>query len=328
LPRNLKAFIVGAGRVAPGLARAIENAPGVELVGVADTDLDRAQALGEKFGVPAAADYHDFLKSDATDVAVLGLPHFLHHPVAIACANAGKHVYVEKPLADSLAEADEMIEAAEKNDVRLFAAHTQRFFNSTKKARQLVENGQIGAPVYATDTWYKNFGIVGRPPWFLDRARGGGMWLMNGAHMIDRTCWMLNSEVAAVKAWIGNPIYHLKTDDSALAYLQLKNGQSVAIVHSGWKNGVDRNEVEILGTGAMLKVDTYGNRLWISEGGQYVPVEVERNNAFDDEMAAFIRALQTGSELPVPLCWGRHIVEVLCACEESSRTGHEVRIGD
>lgn len=328
MAENLKAFIVGAGRVAPGLARAIDSAPGVDLVGVADTDLARAQTLGDKFNLPAVADYHDFLKSDATDLAVLALPHFLHHPVAIECANAGKHIYVEKPLADSLAEADEMIEAAEKNDVRLFAAHTQRFFNSTKKARAMIDSGQIGAPIYATDTWYKDFGIVGRPPWFLDRSKGGGMWLMNGAHMIDRTCWMLNSEVAAVKAWIGNPIYHLKTDDSALAHVQLTNGQNVAIVHSGWKNGINRNEVEILGTGAMLKVDTYGNRLWISEGGEYVPIEVERNNAFNDEMAAFVQALQTGAELPVPLSWGRHMVDVLCACEESSRTGREIRIGD
>lgn len=326
MPSNLRAFIVGAGRVAPGLARAISNAPGVELVAVADTDLPRAQALADKFGVKAVADYHDLLESEGTDLAVLGLPHFLHHPVAIEAANAGKHVYVEKPLADSVQEADEMIEAAERNHVRLFAAHTQRFFNSTKRARQMIESGQLGSAIYATDTWFKDFGVVGRPPWFLDRAKGGGMWLMNGAHMIDRTCWILNSEVAAVKAWVGNPIYQLKTDDSSLAYLQLKNGQNAVIVHSGWKNGVDRNEVEVLGTGAMLKVDTYGNRLWVSEGGQYVPVEVEKNNAFNDEMAAFIQALRNGTELPVPIAWGRHIVEVLCACEESSRTGREVRL--
>jgi predicted dehydrogenase len=324
---ELQAFIIGAGRVAPALARAIDNSPGVTLVGVADTDFPRAEALGQRLGVRAAADYHEFLRDDRTSLAVIALPHFLHPAVAIECCRAGKHVYVEKPLADSLPEADEMIAAAAANHVQLFAAHTQRFFASTIRARQLIDEGKIGQTIYATDTWYKNFGLEGRPAWFLDRARGGGMWLMNGAHMIDRTCWMLGSEVAAVKAWIGNPIYHLQTDDSAMALLQLKNGRHCTIVHSGFKRGVDKQEVEIMGTDGMLKVDTYGSRLWIDQDGAYVPIEVQRHDAFTDEMTKLVAALQGGGELPVPLPWGRHMVEVLCACEESSRTGREIVLG-
>ncbi len=324
MPEDLRAVIIGAGRVAPGLARAINNAPGVTLVGVADNDLPRAEVLGNKLGVKAVGNYQEFLDDPNVDVAVLALPHWLHHQVAIECCKAGKHVYVEKPLANTLEEADEMIAAAEAQHVRLFAAHTQRFFASTILARRMLEQGAIGAPVYATDTWYKNFGLEGRPAWFLDRRKGGGMWLMNGAHMIDRTCWMLNSEVAAVKAWIGNPIYQLQADDSSLAFLQLKNGLSCAIIHSGFKKGVDKNEVEILGTNGMLKVDTYGSRLWQAHDGQYEPVEVQKHDAFTYEMTKFIEALQTGGELPVPISWGRHMVQVLCACEESSRTGREI----
>jgi len=321
---TLNACIIGAGRVAPGLARAIENAPGVSLAGVADTDFSRAEALAGKLGVRAVADYHEFLADPNVHLAVIALPHWLHCSVGVECCEAGKHVYVEKPLADSLAEADEMIAAAEAHHVRLFAAHTQRFFASTILARQMIEAGKIGAPIYATDTWYKNFGVAGRPAWFLDRAKGGGMWLMNGAHMIDRTCWMLGGEVAAVKAWIGNPIYHLKTDDSSMALLQLKNGTHCTIVHAGYQRGVQKCEVDILGTAGMLKVDTYGSRLWADQEGKFEPVEVQRHDAFTYEMTKFVEALHGGGELPVPTSWGRHMVEVLCACEESSRTGREV----
>jgi predicted dehydrogenase len=324
MPETLNACIIGAGRVAPGLARAIANSPGVTLVGVADNDFPRADALGAKLGVRAAADYHAFLSDPDVHLAVIALPHWLHCQVAIECAKAGKHVYVEKPLANSLEEADEMIATAEANRVRLFAAHTQRFFASTILAREMIEAGKIGELVFATDTWYKEFGLASRPPWFLDRAKGGGMWLMNGAHMIDRTCWLLGSEVAAVKAWIGNPIYHLLADDSSMALLQLKNGTHCTIVHSGYKRGVDKCEVDVLGTEGMLKVDTYGSRLWIEENREFVPVEVQKHDAFTYEMTKFVEALHTGGELPVPLSWGRHMVEVLCACEESSRTGREV----
>lgn len=326
MPESLNAVIIGAGRVAPGLARAINNASGATLVGVADTDVARAEKLGHDLGVRAVADYHEFLGDPNVHLAVIALPHWLHHSVAIDCCKAGKHVYVEKPLANSVEEADEMIAAAEANKVRLFAAHTQRFFASSILARKHLEEGKIGAPIFATDTWYKDFGVAGRPAWFLDRSKGGGMWLMNGAHMVDRTCWILGTEVAAVKAWIGNPIYNLKADDSSIAYMQLKNGVNFTLMHSGYKNGVGKCEVEILGTEGMLKVDTYGSRLWEAKGGEYAPIDVRKHDAFSYEMGKFIEALQTSGELPVPISWGRHIMQVLCACEESSRTGREVII--
>lgn len=326
MPETLNAFIIGAGRVSGGLARALQNSPGVQLAGVADTDLPRAEALGAKFGVPAVADYRELLANDNLQLAVIGLPHWLHHSVAIDCAKAGKHIYVEKPLANTVEDAEEMIAAAEANKVRLLAAHTQRFFASTELARQYVAEKKIGDVVFATDTWYKDFGVAMRPPWFLDREKGGGMWLMNGAHMIDRTCYILGTEVAAVKAWIGNPIYHLKADDSSIAFLQLKNGQTATLMHSGWKKGVNRCEVEILGTDGMMRVDTYGQRLWVAEGGEYQPVEVQKHDAMTVEMTKFVAAIQSGGELPVPIEWGRHIQKVLVACEESSRTGREVVI--
>jgi len=326
MANTLNAFIIGAGRVSGGLSRALERSPGVQLAAVADTDLARAEALANKYGVPAVADYRELLGKDNLDLAVIGLPHWLHRPVAIDCAKAGKHIYVEKPLANTVEEAEEMIAAAEANKIRLLAAHTQRFFSSTQLARQYVSDRKIGDVVFATDTWYKDFGVAMRPPWFLDREKGGGMWLMNGAHMIDRTCYILDSEVAAVKAWIGNPIYHLKADDSSIAFLQLKSGQTITLMHSGWKKGIDRNEVEIVGTDGMMRVDTYGQRLWLAEGGEYAPVEVVRQDAMTVEMTQFVAAIQNGGELPVPIEWGRHIMKVLVACEESSRTGREVVI--
>src|SRR5438552_529978 len=82
-------------------------------------------------------------------------------------------------------------------------AHAEEFMAPNVKARQLIEAGEAGAPVMAADEWYKAFAIQGRPAWFLDREQGGGMWLMNGAHMIDRLTYVLDSRVAAVKAFVG-----------------------------------------------------------------------------------------------------------------------------
>lgn len=325
---ELGVLIVGAGRVSSAHARAVLDTPGARLVAVADVDRSRAEGLAAQHdGCVAFADYADALKRPDVHIVTIALPHHLHERATVDACSAGKHVFIEKPMADTVEECDRMIAAAGRAGVQLFVAHTQRYFASTIKARELLQDGSLGRPVFATDTWYKAFGIETRPPWFLDRSRGGGMWLMNGAHMIDRTCWALDADVEAVKAWIGNPFHGAGADDANMALLELRNGQHVTIVHAGYRRrGVEKCEVEVTCTDGMLKFDSYTNWLQVDRDGQYVPVDVERVDPFTAEMRNLVAAIQGRERLGVTPAWGRHIVEVLLACEESSRTGREVRI--
>jgi len=153
------------------------------------------------------------------------------------------------------------------------------------------------------------------------------MWLMNGAHMIDRTCWVLDTDVQSVRAWIGSPFHNLPADDANMAFLQLRNGQHATIVHAGYRTrGVDRCEVEVTCTDGMLKFDSYSNQLAVERDGAYAPIEVQRTEPFAAELSNLIGAINGAEELRVSPIWGRHIVEVLLAAEESSRSGREVEI--
>jgi predicted dehydrogenase len=220
-----------------------------------------------------------------------------------------------------------MIAAVDRAGIQLLVAHSQRYFASTIKAREILDSGSLGEPVFATDTWYKPFGVENRLPWFLDRATGGGMWLMNGAHMIDRTCFVLNSDVASVRAWIGSPFHGMSADDANMTFLQLGNGLHATIVHAGYKaRGVDRCEVEVTCTNGALQFDSYSNRLAIDEGGRYAPVATQWKEPFAEELNNLVGAIRGIQQLRVTPAWGRHIVEVLLAAEESSRTGREVAI--
>ena len=220
-----------------------------------------------------------------------------------------------------------MIAVAERVGVKVLVAHSQRFFASTVRAKELVQGGSLGKPVFATDTWYKPFGLDTRLPWFLDRAQGGGMWLMNGAHMIDRTCWVLDTEVVAVKASITTQFHDIKTHDANMALLQLKNGSYATIVHAGYsRRGVDKCEVEITCTEGMLRFDSYSNRLAVAQDGQYAPEEITRLNPFAEELKNLVGAINGTEELRITPQWGRHIMAVLEACEESSKTGREVQV--
>ena len=319
--------IFGAGRAGQGHARAIGQTPGARLVAVFDADPERAAAFAETHGCQAYTSSDAVLERDDVQLIMVALPNFLHERATVEAASAGKHVFLEKPMADTLEECDRMLAAVERAGVQLLVAHSQRYFASTIRAREVLQSGQLGEPVFATDTWYKNFGVEVRLPWFLDRATGGGMWLMNGAHMIDRTCWVLDTEVESVRAWIGSPFHHLSADDANMAFLQLRNGRHATLVHAGYKTrGVDKCEVEVTCTDGMLLFDSYSNRLAVERDGAYAPIEVQRTEPFAEELKNLIGAIRGREALRVAPRWGRHIVEVLLAAEESSRTGREVTI--
>src|SRR5438067_2973825 len=317
--------IFGAGRAGHGHARAIDHAPEARLIAVFDADAERADSFAEQHGCEAFTDSDAVLERKDIDLVMVALPNFLHERATIDAASAGKHVFLEKPMADTLEECDRILEAVNRAGVHLLVAHSQRYFASTIRAREILQSGEIGQPVFATDTWYKNFGVDMRLPWFLDRATGGGMWLMNGVHMIDRTGWVLDTEVASVRAWIGSPFHNLPADDANMVFLGLRNGLHATIVHAGYRTrGVDRCEVEVTCTDGMLKFDSYSNQLAVERDGVYAPVEVQRTEPFAAELSNLIGAINGAEELRVSPIWGRHIVGVFLRAEDSSCTVREV----
>lgn len=319
--------VFGAGRAGASHARAVAATPGTRLLAVFDADEQRAASFAAAYDCQAYTDSDAVLRRPDVQLVMVALPNFLHARAALDAASAGKHIFLEKPMADTVEECDRMLDAVERAGVHLLVAHSQRYFASTVRARALLEGGSLGRPIFATDTWYKPFGVQSRLPWFLDRAAGGGMWLMNGAHMIDRTCWVLDTEVASVRAWIGSPFHQLSADDANMAFLMLGNGTHASIVHAGYRErGVQRCEVEVTCTDGMLRFDSYSSRLAVDKDGRYEPIAVEPVDAFTAELRNLVAAIEGREALRVPPAWGRHIVEVLLAAEESSRSGHEVAI--
>jgi phthalate 4,5-cis-dihydrodiol dehydrogenase len=331
--RTYGVAIIGTGRISGAHARATQSVAATRLVAASEVDEARGREFAARWGCEVVPEYRTLLERDDVDIVALTLPHWLHCPVAIEAAQAGKHILIEKPMADSLEECDRMIEAARRHRVKLFTAHTEEFMAPNVSARQLIESGEVGQPVMATDTWHKAFGLRSRPAWFLDRQRGGGMWLMNGAHMIDRLTYILNSRVVAVKAFVGTRFNDIKADDAALAYLELANGVPCSIAHTGFRDhpgaGVEQSGglVEVSCTDAMLRVVDRRDLYRSAPGerrGQWQQIALERIDPIAIEWERFAAAIEADGPEPVTPEHARHIVAAMTACEESSRTGREV----
>src|SRR4029077_20183802 len=169
----------------------------------------RRERAANLYSCPVHVELDALLADPGVDAVVVALPHWLHCDGRVHAPRPEKHAPVEKPMAMTVAECDEMIAAARVAGRVLMVGHHHHFVPVNLETRRLILGGEIGTVVMATDTWYKSFYSDERPPWFLDAGKGGGMWPMNGAHMIDRLTYFLGSRVASVKARVGNPIYGL-----------------------------------------------------------------------------------------------------------------------
>ena len=320
--------IIGASRVSGGHAQAIAAVPETQLVGIAEPDAQRREQFTRKHQCTGYVSHDDLLADPRVDVVMIGLPHYLHTEITLAACAARKHIFLEKPMAMTVADCDAIIAAAEEAGVKLLVAHTEHFVPAGLAAKRLIQDERLGKVVFATDTWYRTFDLPNRPPWFLNRAEGGGgMWYMNGVHMLDRLTWLIGSPITAVRAWVSNPMVGQNTDDTGLAWLDFVNGTHATLHHTGYpQEGPERNEVEIVGTQASVRVATRDDRLWLSQGTRYVEQPVSGSDSFALELAGLVQAIETDTTPPVDGLWGRYIVAVALACEESSRTGEVVHI--
>ena len=344
--------IIGTGRVAGNHATACRDVPGVALRAVSDVDAGRMQAVIEKHGDAAAggppiaphADYDALLARPDIDLVISTLPHGLHAQATIRALQAGKHVLVEKPMATTVEDADRMLAAARTAGKHLAVGLTHHFHPIPPAAKALLNSGRYGRIAWGTEVMYASRRLGSNPPWLFDRALGGGQLLANGVHFVDRLCWTIGSNgggpgdatpaapdrarPVAVKAVVGSFFNEYPADDGAVLFIQFDTGQVATLHITGHYSGATQMEAEYVARRGMVK---YGRELHATnpdtpDDATYHPVEVEKASGFARQLTDMAGAIRTGRSPMVPGTWGRLVLSILLAAEESSRTGREVRL--
>jgi predicted dehydrogenase len=159
--------------------------PGVEVVGMAGTQRPAALAAAARFGIDAAEDIADLVRRDDVHLVYIATPPFLHHRQAMTALAAGKHVIVEKPLALTVAEADELIASAGQRGLLLVANLMQRYNPLFDAVRRLIQTRLLGDVLHG---WFENYASDENLPaehWFWDRSKSGGIFVEHGVHFFD-----------------------------------------------------------------------------------------------------------------------------------------------
>ena len=354
---DLRVGVIGLGFAGTTHLDAYAALPGVKVVALAGQEEPRLQELGATRGVPDLYhDWEDLVARDDLDIVSIGVPNHLHHPIAIAALASGKHVFCEKPLANTGDLAQGMSDAARRvNRVLEIAFNHRRRADVQFLSRQLASN-DIGRIYHARGSWRRHAGIPGLGSWFTNKEMaGGGPMIDLGSHVLDIVLHLMGeprvTAVSAVaygelgRAGRGGATSAGKTggtrafevEDFASALLRLDDGASIHL-EAAWANySADEEDisVELLGStgGARLFVRDYATddtiRLYSeSDGVQLtttptVHVPHGHHRAVIEEFLATIRSGERANSYGE---YALHRSRILDAVYESARENKEVPV--
>ena len=338
-----KVAILGAGFVANiHVESYMRFIPEAEVVAVYSNMEEEAKAFALAHGIPQWYDDLDKLLAESgAQVIDIGLPNYLHHGACMKAAAANRHVIIEKPLALTLEQADEMIDACKKQGVLLMYAEQLCFTPKYERARTLVEHGAVGK-VYMIKQSEKHSGP--HSAWFYKKeTAGGGVMMDMGCHALAWFRWMnKNNPVKSVYANMKTVMHDTDCDDNTVAIIEFENGVTAVAENSWARHGGMDDRIEIYGDKGVIYADLFkGNssltysidgydyaseKAGSTKGWTFTIFEEVYNQGYPHELKHFISCVREGKQPVVTGEDGRAVLEIIYAAYESARTGAKVNL--
>jgi myo-inositol 2-dehydrogenase / D-chiro-inositol 1-dehydrogenase len=331
--------IIGSGFAANLHVEAFEHVLNAEVVAVASDTESRARAFADKHRIPRVLrDYRKLLELEEVDLVTLALPNYLHAEACLAAAQAGKHVIVEKPLAVTLQQADDMIQACRRHGVKLMYAENLCFAPKYVRAKALVEEGAVGK-LYMIKHSERHSGP--HSPWFWDMEKaGGGAVLDMGCHALQVCRWLKDAmPIKNIYASMDTYMHAERTqgEDNAIILVTFEDG-TLAVCETSWARlgGMD-NRAELYGTGGVVYADVvmgsslltyseagYGyavEKAASTQGWTFTMFEEAWNYGFPQEMQHFTDCVMNDSQPLMTGEDGRAVLEMVYAAYASAGRG-------
>lgn len=331
--------IVGCGHIAKKHVAAIQAVEGATLVAVCDTNEERLKEFATD-EVKGYLSLEEMLKDDAIDVVSICTPSGLHPALTIQVAEAKKHVVVEKPMALTLEDADRMIEACEKNGVKMAVVHPNRFRPAVLELKRQLEVGAFGKIGHANATvrWNRNQAYYDQAPWRGTKEMDGGVLMNQAIHNMDLLLWMLG-DLEEVSTFDATRIRNIEAEDTSVSILKFKNG-ALGVLEAAvtiYPKNLEES-ISIFGEkGTAIVGGPTANWIqhWQFEGvseeeGEFIKQKIEKDpfgipghQCIIQDMTDAIREdrdpVVSGKE-------GRNALQFVIACQLSGETGKPVRL--
>lgn len=343
MSRKLRIGMIGCGEIAwKSTGPSISASGKAEMVVAMDPVENVARSFGEAFSVEATTALEAVLTSPDVDAVVISTPHYLHAPLTIAAARAGKHVMVEKPIACTLEQADAMIAACKNAGVLLAVNLVSRYDPDTAQAKEWIAQGVIGKIIACKfhvaankpDSYWTG-GYTGRVQTVWRKSKqqsGGGILIMNLVHDIDRFRYITGLEAVRVYAEYDTYATDVEVEDFITLSIRYDNGALGSIMASSCARGGEGTGNRIYGTEGQIVFDRGKLRVYTEreveglQSGAWNEVQVPVIDARQVFIERFAEAWSEGRTPDIPGEEGRKTLEVIYAAYRSGEIHQSVSL--
>lgn len=342
----MKYALIGCGRIAINHIKASRNNE-LELVALCDLSLEHIDILLEKTEyVTEAERYTDYKKMidehPELDIVAIATDSGVHAEIALYCIDHGINVIVEKPMAMSMQDANEMIKRSEKMQIKLAVCHQNRFNVAVQEMRKAIEEKRFGKLSHGSINvrWNRNKAYYEQAPWRGKWASDGGALMNQCIHGIDLLRWMMGDEVDEVFGVTRQQFHdYLECEDIGMAVLKFKNGAVGTI--EGTVNVYPKNLEETLylfgetgtvklGGTSCNNIDVWDFETEFSEDVGKAGLQEMTSNVYGNGHTSLytdvIEAIKTDRKPYVDGYAGRNALEVVLAIYKSQKTGMPVKL--
>jgi len=265
---QIKTGIIGTGKVAHLHAAGLVNLKESEFSGVYNINFEKARLFAERHGIKAYHDVESMVIEGGIQAIIICTPHPAHAEPAIKAMNAGAHVLIEKPLASSLQDCDDMIDAARKNGVKLAMISQRRLYTPVQRIREAIDEGKLGKPILGTVTMFswRDQNYYESDPWRGTWEKEGGGVLVNQApHQLDILQWLMGPIDELYGCWGNLNHPYIEVDDTSIAIIKFRNGALGNILVSNSQNPALYGKVAVFGdNGAAVQVQIDGGAMFVA----------------------------------------------------------------
>ncbi len=340
---SINVAVIGAGNISRAHLAALADSSEASVIGIFDADRARADQRASEFGISKVYTTWDELLADSR-VEIVGvlLPPDLHHRYAVEALKAGKHVVCEKPMAASLAECDEMIEAARSSGRRLFIVQNRIYSHAYESAREMVVSGALGTVFLAQTTGFEGPNTVWRSPWLATGRGGNGVLMAQSVHPMYTLRWLFG-DVDQVSCTMGTrKVIDMVEEDTAIVTLRFGCGVLAEMTATfGLKNGPFDHGIFIYGDEGYVEIrnrsgnPTQPQSLRVLSPRTFgdtdihdveVPAVAGHNTHFRLMWEDYLHSIATGEPARVSDVDGRKAVEVILAAHRSNELGRAVKL--
>jgi|SRR5450759_680711 UDP-N-acetylglucosamine 3-dehydrogenase len=309
----IRVGVIGAGAMGQHHVRIYSEMENVELVGISDVSDARVKELSEKYDTKGFTDYNELL-AEGLDAVSIVVPTTLHMPVGLDVIASGANLLVEKPIADSLENAEILTRAADDAGVKLMVGHIERFNPAVTKLKEIIDSGLLGKIVSIS---------ARRVGPYNPRIRDVGVILDIGVHDIDVISYLYSKRVNEVYSIAGADIHSF--EDHAVIVLRYDHEFS-GIVETNWLTPHKVRNLTVIGVSGVAYLDYIDQTVELHDGEWIRKAKVEKAEPLKRELEHFIDSISNGTKPVTSGEDGIHVLEVAMAAIKSYHEGKAVNI--